>query len=343
MSRYRYLPLNAEREEIRLVRLLPGKFADAIEIEIFHEDNYHPYEALSYVWGSLADLVLIQVRHSDNGSLRGVRDASLYTDSSDPTSRRYTLSITQNLATALRYLRKTDCDRVLWIDAICIKQENIGERSHEVTRMGNIYGVARQVIIWLGPEADDSSLALEILRNLGEELAWEPSTPGVVRYPTTGSIPQLLWDNPTARNSKHREFTAALKLLGRSWFFRLWTYQEYHLANSAVVIAGNDELSIEEFAPGVVWLGAAASRGRIPFVLGEQEYLGTVYSAAIIRPRRPKVDFLALLGATKLCNCFDPRDRVYAKLNLCPGQLQSFIRPDYTSPIETVYKEFFLL
>ena len=33
------------------------------------------------------------------------------------------ISITQNLATALRYLRKTDCDRVLWIDAICINQE----------------------------------------------------------------------------------------------------------------------------------------------------------------------------------------------------------------------------
>ena len=90
MSRCRYLPLNAAREEIRLVRLLPGKFADAIEIEIFHEDNYHPYEALSYVWGSLADLVPIQVRLSDNGSLRGVQDASLYTHSSDSKSRRYT-------------------------------------------------------------------------------------------------------------------------------------------------------------------------------------------------------------------------------------------------------------
>jgi hypothetical protein len=37
--------------------------------------------------------------------------------------------------------------------------------------MGNIYGIARQVIIWLGPEADDSSLALEFLRYVGEELA----------------------------------------------------------------------------------------------------------------------------------------------------------------------------
>jgi hypothetical protein len=66
MSRYRYLRLTAEREEIRLFRLLPGKFADSIEIEIFHEDNYHTYEALSYVWGSLADLVPIQVLYSDN-------------------------------------------------------------------------------------------------------------------------------------------------------------------------------------------------------------------------------------------------------------------------------------
>jgi hypothetical protein len=68
--------------------------------------------------------------------------------------------------------------------------------------------------------------------------------------------------------------------LGRDIFFRLWTYQEYHLAKSAVVIVGNDQLSIEEFAPGVVWLGAAVSHGRISFVSGEHEYLGTVHSTA---------------------------------------------------------------
>jgi hypothetical protein len=66
MPRFNYAPLNVDLEEIRLMRLSPGRFDDTIEVEIFHtplsEDHTPDYEALSYVWGSVDNPKSIAVR-----------------------------------------------------------------------------------------------------------------------------------------------------------------------------------------------------------------------------------------------------------------------------------------
>jgi hypothetical protein len=59
------------------------------------------YEALSYCWGEIDDLVPMTC---DGAEIR----------------------ITRNLDTALRRLRRLHEPRVLWIDAICINQASIG-------------------------------------------------------------------------------------------------------------------------------------------------------------------------------------------------------------------------
>jgi Heterokaryon incompatibility protein (HET) len=51
-----------------------------------------------------------------------------------------------------------DCP--FWIDAICIDQSSIAERSHQVSRMKEIYKTAKEVVAWLGPEAKKSELAI---------------------------------------------------------------------------------------------------------------------------------------------------------------------------------------
>jgi len=76
------------------------------------------------------------------------------------------LGATDNLAVALRYLGQSTEFRTLWIDAICINQDDVTERGLEVVKMGSIYSQARQVIIWLGPEFEGSSDAVQLLRSL---------------------------------------------------------------------------------------------------------------------------------------------------------------------------------
>jgi Heterokaryon incompatibility protein (HET) len=85
------------------------------------------------------------------------------------------LKVTKNLYEALHHLRDETRPRVLWIDAICINQRNLPERSSQVRRMADIYSLSKRVVVWLGPEAEDSSLALELLGSLATkvEINWE--------------------------------------------------------------------------------------------------------------------------------------------------------------------------
>lgn len=77
------------------------------------------------------------------------------------------MAVSQNLALALRYLRSRDQVRTLWIDAICINQEDTDERSEQVGRMSDIYKLADKVIAWLGPSSTGGSVAMTTLDHLG--------------------------------------------------------------------------------------------------------------------------------------------------------------------------------
>lgn len=75
-----------------------------------------------------------------------------------------------NLEVALRYLRYRNMSRLLWIDASFIDQNNIAEKSQQVSRMAMICKTANRVIVWLGEEDDTSDAALEILELLGRKV-----------------------------------------------------------------------------------------------------------------------------------------------------------------------------
>ncbi|OAG06602.1 heterokaryon incompatibility, partial [Paraphaeosphaeria sporulosa] len=90
------------------------------------------YEALSYVWGTAQNPSRAYVSCS-NASSQGV------------------ISIGQNLDVALRHLRYETEPRRLWIDALCIDQTNLNERSSQVSIMDKVYSIATRTVAWLGP------------------------------------------------------------------------------------------------------------------------------------------------------------------------------------------------
>ena len=51
-------------------------------------------------------------------------------------------------------------DQPLWIDAICLNQEDDEEKSKQVPRMSDIYSLAEEVIFWLGrnPPGEDEAI-----------------------------------------------------------------------------------------------------------------------------------------------------------------------------------------
>jgi Heterokaryon incompatibility protein (HET) len=114
-----YQPLRSTDEgmQIRLCSLLPDSFRGPVKcyIEVFDPKPGLEFEALSYSWGDPTDRIPIEAKGE-------------------------TVLVTKNLATALTYLRKTSDSRRLWIDAICINENDIDERSMQVAFMRKCQG-----------------------------------------------------------------------------------------------------------------------------------------------------------------------------------------------------------
>jgi hypothetical protein len=92
------------------------------------------YEALSYTWLQHAGLF---------GREEPVQEATIRCNDRE-------VAIGANLAAALQRLRKTDSSRIVWADALCINQDDVAERSHQVSKMGSVFEQAFQVVVWLG-------------------------------------------------------------------------------------------------------------------------------------------------------------------------------------------------
>ncbi|CAN9440869.1 unnamed protein product [Alternaria alternata] len=164
---FNYEPLPARC--IRILELQPGERTDPLQggFTIISIDGEDKYDALSYMWGDASPVDHIVV---DGAAI----------------------PIAWNLARALEYLRDQQGSEVrrIWIDAICINQEDGEERGHQVAMMRSIYSKADCVRVWINaPNLEEESEALAALKNfelgteeskfgLGDDLkSWEPLKP----------------------------------------------------------------------------------------------------------------------------------------------------------------------
>ena len=202
--------------------LLPGRCKDDIfitmETVVLTRERIPQYEALSYVWGSKENPVDISVK------IRNPKRSKLYPSLGRKRWRGLkacslaTISVTQNLATALPYLRKRDKPRVFWIDAICVNQQDRAERGHQVKRMAALYSMASQVIVWLGPESQNSTSALCAIDGLGSQVRvnWKTYEMTSVSTGKTTAPRNDPFDGETWKSVGN--------LLRRPWFERLWIW-----------------------------------------------------------------------------------------------------------------------
>jgi hypothetical protein len=124
---YEYHPLSTSRS-IRVIELLPSRVAKrilAVNLREVSLDENPDFEALSYAWESQTP------------------DQKIVCNGQE-------LLVTRNCEAVMRRLRLKSKSRLLWIDAICIDQESIEDKNHQVRLMGYIYTAARGVIVWLG-------------------------------------------------------------------------------------------------------------------------------------------------------------------------------------------------
>jgi hypothetical protein len=313
---YMYSTLNEEAQEIRLLTLLPSTFTSEVrlclDITPFTEFNVPKFEAVSYTWGSPENLPKIFIGETG----------------------RKTLAVTQNLAEALPYFRYEDKPRVLWIDAICVNQQDLEERSQQVKRMADIFSKAARVLVWLGPESDDSLLAIDCLEKVASKVKvnWEKLT-------MTATTDEAHWtDLAIEMPLENVQLHAINHLIQRPWFERLWIRQEVLLASGDIqVMCGGRSILWEVIRTAVYWLFVKrppwfAHVEVLEELLTRREL---VYELCISR-KQLLID--ELVHMSKSCVCSDPRDKVYALLSLLFGNERLEIDPDYTKNVYDVYR-----
>lgn len=206
-----YQPINSY--QTRLLRLdgdngFPGS---QVSCSLYTADLLHPnvegflvrsvtsateslieYDALSYAWGSGGKVCKI--------GCNGLQ-----------------VLVTENLFEALRALRCPNKNhRYLWVDALCINQDNSSEKNEQVWNMLAIYQKARKVIAWLGVAEHKD------MRNV--LLATSASSFDLISQGTFdfwGAVEGMSY------------------LFKRPWFKRLWVQQEIFAARKLDFQCGN--------------------------------------------------------------------------------------------------------
>lgn len=144
------------------------------------------------------------------------------------------IRITASLEIMLRHIQTNNETQTLWIDQLCIDQENTDENNVQVPLMKDIYRKASQTIIWLGPAENDSDVVMDFLTDVGKE-AFEF---GLMTIDMT-DIPNLLdgedehlreisqyTNQLLGRVGSNYPISAFAALAVRTWFYRVWVMQE---------------------------------------------------------------------------------------------------------------------
>lgn len=307
---YQYKELQ-DPMEIRLVRILPARMS-TIKCEIEHVslEAPPPYIAISYAWGDAAQTGRID--------LDGI-----------------SIPIAISLYSALEALREKKDPVRVWVDALCIDQQHGDERTLQVKLMTNIYTKAKSVAIWLGPEADDSDLAVAFIRQVA----------------ANADSPEYVSSLISSINTKPA-LAAVVALFERSYWRRLWVVQEVYNARVVMVYCGSTKSPwIEYKKASEVFVRHRAEidrefHGRSSYGTSSNQF---TYSQVLVYQgpsSLPDLGSLATLGKESfleaMCVCrrklsTDPRDKVFGILGVLPLEIRAEFPVDYNQSLKDVY------
>lgn len=294
---YQYSPL--AQQQLRLLRPIRSRDYDDLHFEIKHvsRKSSRRYTALSYTWGNQEPTKTIRL----NGRLFHVRP---------------------NLLSCLYYLaraRRREWDWI-WVDAICINQQDDREKSEQVALMSRTYSDAQVVSVWLGL-APISPYLQDLLPNQEEF-----DNGNIITFEDDS----FFWDD-------HLD-----NLLNRPYWSRFWVIQEFLRAREIHYYC-SDNMTTSDRLYEKFTIMSGTTYGTSAAL--DQDFNNTLdskaqkYKAASLILAR-NVDMFPELGSSlhdlllrhRHAQCKDRRDRVFALLNLIGAEehkLLSRFLPNY--------------
>ncbi|RYP57851.1 hypothetical protein DL770_010564 [Monosporascus sp. CRB-9-2] len=301
--------IEVSRNDIRVLLLHPRRGEDfevRCDLAYLNLSDPHPppYYALSYCWGKEEPKFPISL----NGREHWVRP---------------------NLFDALQRLRDRDdvAGRFIWIDALCIDQDDEEEKGSQVDLMGEIYKKASKTFIWLGEHEHASPLAMDLLNSVTEE-----------------NLRDVLEDKSESKPME-QAWVALRALFGRPYWSRVWILQEVVLSRPSYLICGNSMcpwdsvrllLRSENFEVDKKNISVGSHHARIALFDGNilPKLLVNIIDCRQTDAQKPEFwDYLVL---SRQRNASVAHDYIYGVMALMDPPA---LRADYKKPVEELYFE----
>ena len=362
-------------QNVRLLNIRPGtgRFGGEGKIEIeltHHELGTTDFDALSYTWGPstleeedeaaqqifttvarcypiFCDDKIILVAKSLRDKLRRLRQLD------DPEVKAY-------MASEMEFQKL----KYLWVDGICINQDDSLERGRQVGMMARIYSTATTVVVDLGEADEDVWVGLQLAMKLGELYTKLSKTNEVELYQRqyqSSFLLQEFWHGLDMTVPTAQEWWSWAIFLSRTWFSRTWVAQEALLANPgrALVLCGTFNVRLQALllSLSVVWMNRwplaiiALLKETVQLNARYKRYDERVISWLAqnhpylwIGPHwqdKSNPPFYKLCRMLLYCTtCADPRDKVYGTLGMAAEWTdldQRLLPIDYTLTTSEIY------
>lgn len=204
-----YRPLTSDKQ----TRVLRVQYDAALRrlsgtLQVIDLNSKPQYDALSYYWGPPGGRR--KLIHIDG-------EAVLISPSLYAFLRRY----------------GTKSEQTVWVDALCINQNDVEERNQQVSIMDSIYRGAAVVHVWLGKGDSDTDLALTCCQR------WHQTE-------------RLESEKPLKTADVERIASSLLQIATRPYWRRVWIVQEVALARCPLLVCGDLSVQFTHFRAFVV-------------------------------------------------------------------------------------------
>jgi Heterokaryon incompatibility protein (HET) len=303
--------------------------------------DIYGYDALSYAWGNPERIFPLALSITSKSYSKGklVADGGFL--------QQGMIHIRSNLFALLQQLRRMKYDRFIWIDSICINQENDGEKNIQISLMKHIYQEARNVLIWLGEASAVEEGALAIMPAIAKILK-QAAADGPEICP---EIPET-FDIVGLPPPSHPVWPALGTLMNRAWFRRLWTLQEVVLPEHTRVLCGQREISWEALSEFGTIVATSYQQRIINWTIKGDPQIETTelngydairvidYCRESLKAAVMGVPLSVLLCATRRRVTANPVDMIFGLLGMAAPGLIKDLAIDVSAPPKDVYLVF---
>jgi hypothetical protein len=320
-SLYSTLPVN----NIRLLRINADTSAsDSGSLQLAAFNEAPPYYALSHCWGAQS------------------RDVEIRIDCQS-------FLVCLDLAAGIRRLRELAVEgsgmdppvKYVWIDNICINQDDISERLAQVKIMDKIYSQSIRTLIWLGTDLSGSTRAWQLVDRIYSVFrAQHPTATTLV------DIPLKMYSDASHASSglpdwNDNQWLQLRQLMELNWFSRIWVVQEVVLSpRDPIILHGNVTYQWHRLG----WVAAWMRRNGYIRLAEIAEGFRNVDTIRNLQRAGSRWPLAALMSITQIkFHATDQRDKIYGLLGLAAesqgrSKLPDPLRPDYGSDVTEVYR-----